>query len=291
MCVIIIIPKGQKLSEGELEKAWKRNSDGSGFMYRKDGKVHYHRGYMDKDEYIEAVKPLIGKYETVLHLRISTSDAVNKLQTHPYEVGDVINQEGVTRNPVTCMNGTVKNIEVNEGCNDTMSYIIQNNALFNEFINDDVPTREKLDIIEFIKKDTSAKWCVMTPKTTYHTSGFFKRDGVLYSNLKHRNTYKTQNTFKTLRRFYPLRTQDIIKSKKLRNELNKYPVLRSDIDNYIYEYCDVCYNLCNGCLKKCKTIKDMYNFQTKNYARFEQLYIWYGSYDYSHYKKNNIFDE
>lgn len=312
MCVIIHIPKGERISNEELEAAWNRNSDGSGFMYQKDNKVFYERGFMTLEEYKEALEKINGKYELVLHLRISTSDSINKVQTHPYEVGNITNQKGCTTNPVVCMNGIVQdayNIMV-DGCNDTMSYIIKNQTLFMDLINNDINDDIKLQLVEFLKEDTSAKWCVMTPDNVFCTSGFFKKDNMHFSNLIH-STYK--NVYNTYRTFYDndvYDIKDIIKKSKLRKTLyrNHYG-LYIDIEDYVDEYCFDCCGgdlQCVGCLKQCKTIPSIKRFKKNNKERFDSLGFeieyayseeeynivedYYNKCDYD-YTKYNIFDE
>jgi len=73
MCVIIYVPKESSISEAELKKAWTTNPDGAGYAIQKDGKVKFKRGFMEFDGFKNEVKNLIGKYNLLLHFRISTS--------------------------------------------------------------------------------------------------------------------------------------------------------------------------------------------------------------------------
>lgn len=291
MCVIIAIPKGVKVDENEIRDAWNTNDDGAGYMYRHNGKVFYKRGFMDIDEYIEEVMKLIGKYEIVLHLRISTSDKVNPTQTHPYELGDIMNMEGVTTNPVSCMNGVVSNkrLEMLEECNDTMSYIVQNNELFKKFMTiDDDKNAEVL--IDFIKEHSGAKWCVMTPNDTFISGGFTEENNVLYSNLNHRCNFYTQRA-KYTKRIY---MEDIL-PQQLIFDLNKSNwTLKNEVYDYISEYCNQCDNCCKGCLKKCKTVKDLQRFKRDNIYDFNVLLTGIeayntNDYDFYDYKEDDMY--
>ena len=291
MCVIIGISKGKMISDEEIEKAWNTNSDGAGYMYRKDGKVYYKRGFMDKDEYIEEVKKIMGKYSLVLHLRISTSSKVNKMQTHPYELDNITQIQGVTEQPVSCMNGIVSRTAYDDipDCNDTMSYIVQNNELFKKFITLD-NMNDKIHLIDFIKEHSGAKWAVMTPTETLFSGGFIEEDGVWYSNLNHRRTYiynyddyyyPPVKTYKQ-EQYKRILVTDVLKRKvvtKLDTDLY------NEIYDYVTEYCDICEgNECRGCLKKCNTVDDVLKFHLDNYNDFEVLKD-------SYYNDNLFYDD
>ena len=291
MCVIIYVPKGEQIENDELNAAWERNSHGAGFMFQKNGKVYYERGIMSLEEYKEKIKPIMGKYELILHLRISTSNAVNKLQTHPYEVGNIANQKGVTTNPVVCMNGIVKNLDKTiKDCNDTMSYIIENNLLFMDLINKEISDETKLELTEFLKEDTSAKWCIMTPTNIFFTSGFISKKKLKFSNLLH-NSYKNVNTFYKdyYNGVYDIR--DVIKKAKLRKTLYRnYYDLYLDIEDYAEEYCTTCNGNtlgCIGCLKQCKSIPSIKQFKKNNKEKFDDLYY----IEYNYIKDENKYEK
>lgn len=303
MCVIIGIPQGKTISKDEIISAWRTNSDGAGYMYRKDHKVFYKRGFMDMDEYIEEVQKVIGKYDMVLHLRISTSNKVNPTQTHPYELGDVMNMEGITNNPVSCMNGVVnsRKLQMLPECNDTMSYIIENNELFKQFNTLD-NVRDKIYMVNFIKEHSGAKWCVMTPEDTFFSEGFTSEDGILYSNLNHRYSYYSLYPRKGRK---PKNKTSNVLSKKLARQLKKNNKnLYNEVYDFITEYCMNCDGACRGCLKKCKNMKDIRRFKNLNHYDFQILkaggyeindYDFYDYYDDSetYYTRKNvdIFDE
>ena len=127
MCVIIFVPAGETISQDELFDAWQTNPHGAGYSIQKDGNVQFERGFMTFNEYYEAIKDFIGEYNLLLHLRISTSNKVNEIQTHPYKKGDVKTTKGITQRPVICMNGIISGQKEYQDCNDTMSYIIDHN--------------------------------------------------------------------------------------------------------------------------------------------------------------------
>ena len=173
MCVIIYVPKESSIKTDELMDAWTTNPDGAGFAVQKDGKVHFERGFMTFMEYLEAISEYIGEANLLLHFRISTSKAVNKVQTHPYKKGNVTLLKGDTDKPIICMNGIISGQKEYDGCNDTMSYIIDHQEAFGAI---------NQDILNIIESDTGAKWAVMTPDKVLLSSKFVEHEGRYYSN-------------------------------------------------------------------------------------------------------------
>ena len=176
MCVIIYLPKESDLSNKELRKAWNRNSDGGGYCYQKNNKVYFKRGIMKYKDYKNEIEDLIGNYNLILHMRISTSEVINKTQCHPYKIDSIKQLEGVSTSPVVCMNGTIKNQKLKKECNDTMSYIIDHYHTF------DIMTQ---DILNLIQDSTNCRWAFMTPKEVLLSSDFIEHEGRYYSNKKH----------------------------------------------------------------------------------------------------------
>ena len=190
MCVIIFIPMGKKISEDELKKAWKRNSDGGGYCYQHNNSVIFKRGIMEFEEYKKQVMELMGKYNLLLHMRITTSKIVNRVQCHPYRIDNVKQLEGRTKSPVVCMNGTIHGQTLKKDCNDTMSYIMDYYDTF-KILNQ--------DIIDLIQDSTESRWACMTGDNVLLSSDFINVDGIWYSNRKHMYTYvyKPVNDYKT----------------------------------------------------------------------------------------------
>lgn len=277
MCVIIYIPSSETITREELVKAWNRNSDGAGYCMQKDGMVYTKRGFMDMEEYINEVQQYIGKYNIALHFRISTSNAVNPLQTHPYMIDNVGKMEGVTDKGVACMNGIVKcDYNDREKWNDTMNYIVDKRETFK------IANKHIIDMIE---EETGAKWLLMKPRNVLISKGFIKRNGKWYSNTYHLNTYRyyaykrTNKTIKTEKTnkiekntcSYDNATDDDFifdlgwnKSKKtentkyimkpndyftqyLINQLKRDTELWRDVVNFIKTRCNCRVNVCDEC--------------------------------------------
>lgn len=178
MCVIIYCPKeAEIISKQELSDAWDYNPDGAGFAVQQNGKVHYKRGYMNKEEFINTVMKYIGKYNTVLHFRISTSTKVNKLQCHPYERNDIESLSGSTNDSVICMNGIVScEYTDRKRYNDTMNYILDHKETFQNM---------NQHIMDMIGKVTGSKWFIMKPNSIFKTDNFTEYEGRWYSNENH----------------------------------------------------------------------------------------------------------
>lgn len=92
MCIIAYKPAGKAMFSADLVKnMFENNPDGAGFMYAKDGKVHYAKGYMSLDDLNKALDVLKKKVDLdsvplVMHFRISTQGGVDKSLCHPFPV-------------------------------------------------------------------------------------------------------------------------------------------------------------------------------------------------------------
>lgn len=252
MCVIIYVPKEANIDDDEIRSAWQTNPDGAGYSIQKNNKVFFKRGFMDYQEYLKEIRPLIGVYNIVLHFRISTSQKINELQTHPYKKGNIEILSGETDKPVIYMNGVIPGQATYAKYNDTMSYIKDHEKAFG-VIND--------DIINIIEKATGAKWAVMTPNDVFLSSQFIENEGKFYSNQNHlwKNIYNYNNINNDLVGY--------IKNSKLRRKIRKNTFLYYDVLDYINDFCKngtSCW-ICKQCLKDCKNIKEVKETLDQNY--------------------------
>jgi predicted glutamine amidotransferase len=224
---------------------------------RKNNNVEYKRGYMNFKTYYNDIKNYIGKYNLLLHLRISTGGGINPLNTHPYKKGNVKQIEGKTKQPVICMNGVISFYNCsNSNLNDTANYIIEHQDAF-KVINK--------DILNIIGEATGSKWAAMLPDKIYLTSDFIKDEGIYYSNLNHR----------TRSSFYNLLYDDepapniknYIKNRKLRKAINKDKELKQDLQDYITYHCSVwdCTECYKNCIYDAKTVYDLYDLINQQY--------------------------
>jgi hypothetical protein len=93
MCVIIYKPEGAVVSDKLFDQCWKLFSHGGGYAVWDNGRWVYEKGFMEKEEFYEAVKEFIHSENTrvVLHFRFATKDAEGKRNilpefTHPFEI-------------------------------------------------------------------------------------------------------------------------------------------------------------------------------------------------------------
>lgn len=242
MCVIIYIPKNETISQDELKAAWETNPDGAGYAIQKNNKVYFSRGFMQFKNYYEAIKDKIGKYNLLLHFRISTAAGVTQQGTHPYKKGNVTKLYGKTNQPVIAMNGSIYQQELYQHLNDTASYIKDHTNAF-AVINQ--------DILNIITSDTNSKWIVMKPDQVLLSENFIERNCKYYSNLNH--LYKSYN-FRSYKPKKPKENKELIKELKKPKNLNLY----YDYLDFKDIYCKqgYCY-LCNHCIQEAKTIKDI----------------------------------
>ena len=93
MCVIIYKSEGAVVSDRLFDRCWRLFSHGGGYAVWDNGRWVYEKGFMEKEEFYEAVKEFIHSENTrvVLHFRFATEDAEGKRNilpefTHPFEI-------------------------------------------------------------------------------------------------------------------------------------------------------------------------------------------------------------
>jgi len=93
MCVIIYKPERAIVSDKLFDRSWELFPHGGGYAVWENGKWVYEKGFMEKEEFYEAVKEFIHSENTrvVLHFRFATEDAEGKRNilpefTHPFEI-------------------------------------------------------------------------------------------------------------------------------------------------------------------------------------------------------------
>jgi hypothetical protein len=93
MCVITYKPEGAIVSDELFDRCWELFPHGGGYAVWENGRWLYEKGFMEKEEFYEAVKEFIHSENTriVLHFRFATEDAEGKRNilpefTHPFEI-------------------------------------------------------------------------------------------------------------------------------------------------------------------------------------------------------------
>ena len=93
MCIICVSPaRTRQPSISQIKMMFQSNPHGAGYMYARDGRVHIHKGFMDIDSFLSAVKAehFTAKDSVVYHFRISTQAGVNPEMTHAVCLSEVI---------------------------------------------------------------------------------------------------------------------------------------------------------------------------------------------------------
>lgn len=87
MCIIIAKPAGvERLNPDYFERAWTRNPDGGGLVWKeKNGEVTMQKGFMKKEEFLAKINEL-NQTDTafIAHFRIKSVGAVCAENTHPF---------------------------------------------------------------------------------------------------------------------------------------------------------------------------------------------------------------
>jgi len=87
MCCIIIKPKGVNLSLDILEKIWRTNPHGAGFMYADSRSLNVVTGMMTLNDFMNEYTACECKHEeVVIHFRLASAGAIIPEQTHPFWV-------------------------------------------------------------------------------------------------------------------------------------------------------------------------------------------------------------
>lgn len=87
MCIIAISKKGiRQPNEEEFRTMFERNPHGAGYMFARDNRVELHKGFMDFNEFMSAVKreKFTADDVVIYHFRISTQAGVNREMCHPF---------------------------------------------------------------------------------------------------------------------------------------------------------------------------------------------------------------
>lgn len=135
MCIAIVKEKGIAMPSKEtLKICWENNSDGAGYMYLKDGKVHIRKGFMSIDGLISSLKEKRFTADDLvsIHFRIATQGRVCPENTHPFPVSTYRND--LKKLKVSMDMGIVHNgmipMEDDKEDSDTQTYIYSTLAYF-----------------------------------------------------------------------------------------------------------------------------------------------------------------
>ena len=149
MCIICDKPIGVEMpSDDEIKYMFSHNPNGAGFaiqgwfehkvfdkkkkkeITRRTFEVHYHKGFMNVDDLIEALGPKdkLKKYRVVIHCRITTSGKSDQPTTHPFPLstnyGELRKTEG--DGPVLFHNGVFQGLGgvIDKQSSDTQDFVV-----------------------------------------------------------------------------------------------------------------------------------------------------------------------
>lgn len=193
MCVAVYKPAGVEFpSWRKLEKCFKKNPDGAGFMWIENETVHTLKGFMKWEDFKKALKPFKNdsKYKEIdfgLHFRISTQGGVNAGATHPFILSEKVEtlQTTAGAGEVACIHNGIIPLTTNyiskSNLSDTMLFV-------KDYLTQIAPKQEdyknpyKMDIVEEI---INSKMLIFCGNGTINIlgKGWNEVEGVYYSNL------------------------------------------------------------------------------------------------------------
>ena len=190
MCIICVSKSGvAQPSEKTIRTMFRNNPHGAGYMYARNGIVTIHKGFMDVESYLDALKSecFTSEDSVVYHFRISTQAGVTPEMTHPF--------------PLTRQKPLTRKLDLACGCGIAHNGIIRittdpNNKRYSDtaiFITDfladiirkpsDLRNQNKLDTIYMLAR---SKFAIMDKGGYIATVGdFVEEDGLLYSNTSY----------------------------------------------------------------------------------------------------------
>lgn len=190
MCIIAIydIKNGGKIDRDILEVMIERNPDGVGVAYNTGREVVFKKGLQDADEVLAYIDRHRAKmHYCVFHARIATSGGVSAEKCHPYPLTADLRQlnatHGTTRGAVCFHNGMLS-VNIEQGLNDTQSFIKNDLARLNAIDGRGVKSGKYDELIKLATR--GSRFVIMYPEGLKCYGEWETEDGVLYSNT----TYK-----------------------------------------------------------------------------------------------------
>lgn len=205
MCVIISKEEGKKLpSRDFLFKCFKKNPDGSGFMYEYNHEVYIEKGFMKFEHLYKRLKELdsqinLKNHSLVLHFRISTSGKIDPQNCHPYPISknmDLMRETFLkTKGVAFCHNGVIRNYKsLDKIHNDTQTFGVDVLSIFKEHYPAFYKDSKVLKMLELLAQ---SKLCFLDSrgKITY-VGEFQDYRGLKCSNLYFIKPKTTYSNFK-----------------------------------------------------------------------------------------------
>ena len=195
MCIICVSPaRTRQPSISQIKIMFMNNPHGAGYMFAREGRVHIHKGFMDIDSFLSAVKAehFTAKDSVVYHFRISTQAGVNPEMTHPFPLSnrlpimkalDVECPCGVAHNGIIRLTSDTSQREYS----DTALFITRYMAQMVHGL-DDLKDAQLLNRIERL---AGSKLAIMDGSGYIATIGHFINErGLLFSNDSYLDKYR-----------------------------------------------------------------------------------------------------
>lgn len=190
MCIICVSKSGARQpTERELSTMFQNNPHGAGYMVACRGSVRISKGYMDFDEFLNALQKerFTEKDSVVYHFRISTQAGISPEMTHPFPLSNRLPR--IEKLDTTCRFGVAHNGIIrlttdpdNPRYSDTALFITQYLHLLIKRREDLRDTR----ILNTIWQLAQSKFAIMDGGGYVATVGqFLNRDGLLFSNASY----------------------------------------------------------------------------------------------------------
>lgn len=186
MCIIAVKEKNIPMFDDKtIKQMFSRNSDGAGIMWTENGKVHFKKGFMKVEPFLDFIH---ARHDwdvipAVLHFRIGTAGGNTPLNCHPYPIKKKNTVEGVC-NMAMAHNGVMYKYNPPKGSsiNDTQVFV-------NTVIND-MPAGflKSKAILKLIKEDIGTNKLAFLDKTGTITliGDFIEDNGYKYSNTSYK---------------------------------------------------------------------------------------------------------
>ncbi len=187
MCIICVSPSGTRLpDENTIRTMFINNPHGAGYMFARKGKVIIHKGFMNIDDYLNALnaEQLSNKDSVVYHFRISTQAGITPKMTQPFPLSNKLSN--MEKLDLECGCGIAHN-GIIRLTSDPTEKRYSDTALFitdylTRLIRDekDIRNRTTLNMISTL---AGSKFAIMDSTGYVATVGrFITQNGLLFSN-------------------------------------------------------------------------------------------------------------
>mgnify|MGYP003135485084 CR=1 FL=1 len=91
MCIAILKPHKETISKDTLETCFNNNSDGAGYMFAKDNRLQFFKGFFTFEKFYESYKRNVVDNDnpmSAIHFRITTHGLSDKSNCHPFKINE-----------------------------------------------------------------------------------------------------------------------------------------------------------------------------------------------------------